>query len=111
MSNNKGLVSGGLGMVLRNKRYIVWFYLLNVLLALFGTVAFVNQAGTVLGHSLQADRLLHGFDLAALVEMLTRPEFGPTIASRLPAMLFALLFMPSPALFLPGVLQGYASTY
>src|SRR6266853_307696 len=111
MSNGKGLVSNGLGMVLRNKRYIGWLYLLNVLLALFGTVAFVNQAGTVLDHSLHADRLLHGFDLAALVEMLMRPEFGPTIASRLPAMLFALLFMFSTALFLPGVLQGYASTY
>jgi hypothetical protein len=111
MSNGKGLVSNGLGRVLRNKRYIVWLYLLNVLLAVFGTVAFVNQAGTVLDHSLHADRLLHGFDLAALVEMLMRPEFGPTIASRLPAMLFALLFMFSTALFLPGVLQGYASAY
>jgi len=111
MSNNQGLVNSGLGMVLRNKRYIVWFYLLNVLLALFGTVAFVNQAGTILDHSLQADRVLHGFDIAVLAEMLMRPEFGPTIASRLPAMLFALLFMFSTALFLPGVLQGYASTY
>src|SRR6266853_1654625 len=111
MSNGKGLVSNGLGMVLRNKRYIGWLYLLNVLLALFGTVAFVNQAGTVLDHSLHADRLLHGFDLAALVEMLMRPEFGPTIVSRLPAMLFALLFLFSTALFLPGVLQGYAATY
>ena len=45
MSENKGLLSSGLGMVLRNKRYIVWFYVLNLLLALFGTVAFVNQAG------------------------------------------------------------------
>jgi len=111
MSENKGLLSGGLSMVLRNKRYIVWFYVLNVLLGLFGTVAFVNQVGTVLDHSLRADRLLHGFDVAVLVEMFTRPEFGPAIASRLPAMLFALLFMVATTLFLPGVLQGYASTY
>jgi hypothetical protein len=111
MSDNKSLLSNGLGMVLRNKRYIVWFYMLNVLVGLFGTVAFVNQAGTVLDHSLHADRLLHGFDIAAYVEMILRPEFGPTIVSRLPAMLFALLFLFSTALFLPGVLQGYASTY
>jgi len=111
MNDNKSLLRNGLAMALRNKRYIVWFYLLNLLLALFGTVAFVNQAGTVLDHSLHADRLLHGFDISVLAEMLMRPEFGPTIASRLPAILFALLFLFSTALFLPGVLQGYASTY
>jgi hypothetical protein len=111
MSENQGLLSRGLGMVLRNKRYIVWFYVLSLLLGLFGTIAFVNQAGTVLDHSLQADRVLHGFDIAVVGEMFARPEFGPTIASRLPAMLFALLFMVANAMFLPGVLQGYASTY
>ena len=111
MSENIGLLGRGLGMVLRNKRYIVWFYVLNLLLGLFGTIAFVNQAGTILDHSLQADRLLHGFDVAVLVEMFARPEFGPTIASRTPAMLFAFLFLVSTTLFLPGVLQGYASTY
>jgi hypothetical protein len=111
MSDNKGLLSNGLGMVLRNKRYLVWFYLLNLLLALLGAIAFVNQVGTVLDHSLHADRLLHGFDIAAYIEMILRPEFGPTIASRLPAMAFAVLFLLSTALFLPGVLQGYAATY
>jgi hypothetical protein len=98
-------------MVLRNKRYIAWFYVLNLFLGLFGTVAFVNQASTILDHSLQSGRLLHGFSLGVLIEMFSRPEFGPTIAARAPAMCFALLFMLATALFLPGVLQGYASTY
>jgi hypothetical protein len=111
MSENKGLLSGGLGMVLRNKRYIVWFYVLNIFLGLFGTVAFVNQAGTILDRSLESERLLHGFSFGTLIEMVARPEFGPTIASRGPAMFFALLFMVATALFLPGVFQGYASTY
>ncbi|MCU1299999.1 MAG: hypothetical protein JWQ87_283 [Candidatus Sulfotelmatobacter sp.] len=111
MRENNGLLSGGLGMVLRNKRYIVWFYALNVVLALFGTMAFVNQAGTILDHSLRADRLLHGFDISVLAEMFLRPEFGPAIVSRMPAVLFALVFMFATTLFLPGVLQGYASTY
>jgi hypothetical protein len=111
MSENKGLLSSGLGMVLRNKRYIVWFYVLNLLLGLFGTVAFVNQAGTILDHSLQSQELLHGFSLGVLTEMFARPEFGPTIASRGPAMFFALLFMVLTTLFLPGLFQGYASTY
>ncbi|HWY21774.1 MAG TPA: hypothetical protein VNX26_11175 [Candidatus Acidoferrum sp.] len=111
MNENKGLLSSGWSVVGRNKRYIVWFYVLNVLLGLFGTVAFVNQAGTILDHSLLADRLLHGFDLGVLTEMFVRPEFGPTMASRAPAIFFAVLFFFATALFLPGVLQGYASTY
>src|ERR1700730_8694520 len=106
MRENKNLLSSGLDMVLHNKRYILWFYVLNLLLGLFGTVAFVNQAGPILDHSLQSDRLLRGVYLGVLIEMFVRPEFGPTSASRLPAMCFALFFMLTAALFLPGVLQG-----
>lgn len=111
MSENRGLLSGGLGMVLHNKRYIVWFYVLNVFLGVFGTVAFANQAGAILDRSLQSERLSHGFPLGVVIEMVALPEFGPTIVSRMPAMCFALLFMVATAVFLPGVLQGYASTY
>jgi hypothetical protein len=111
MSENKGLMSSGWRMVLRNKRYIFWFWLLNVCLGVFGTVAFFNQAGTVLDHSLLSQRLLHGLSLDVLIEMFLRPEFGPTSAAVGSARLFAFLFVVATALFLPGVFQGYASTY
>ena len=54
---------------------------------------------------------MHGFDVGVLAEMFARPEFGPTQASTMPAIYFAVLFFVATALFLPGVLQGYASTY
>jgi len=111
MAEHQGLLSGGWSRVGRNKRYIAWFYLLNLVLAEYGTSAFRNQAHGVLDHSLQADRLVHGFDLGVLGEMIFRPEFGPTMASTMPAIYFAVLFFVATALFLPGVLQGYASTY
>jgi hypothetical protein len=111
MTENKSLLGSAAGMVARNKRYIVWFYLLNLLLGLFGTVSFVTQARTVLDHSLYAGRLLHGFDLAVFVEMLARPEFGRTASSGLSALSFSVAFFLATALFLPGVLQGYASPY
>jgi len=38
--NNQNLLSSGLGMVMRNKRYILWFWLLNLTLAEFGIAAF-----------------------------------------------------------------------
>jgi hypothetical protein len=111
MAEKESLLSGGWGMVARNKRYIAWFYLLNLTLAEFGAAAFRNQAHAVLDHSLHADRLVHGLSLGVLGEMFARPEFGPPTASHMPAMYFALLFFVATTLFLPGVLQGYASTY
>jgi len=111
MAETQGLLSSGWSMVTRNKRYIIWFYLLNLVLAEYGTSAFRNQAHVILDHSLLSDRLVHGFDLAVLIEMIARPEFGPTMASTMPAVYFAVLFFVATALFMPGVLQGYASTY
>jgi hypothetical protein len=111
MNSTQGLLSNGWGMVGRNKRYIVWFYLLNLALALFGTAAFSNQAHSILDHSLLADRLVHGFDVAVFSDLLSRPEFGQTLSLGAPAADFAFLFFLATALFLPGVLQGYASTF
>ena len=92
-------------MVARNKRYIFWFYVLNLLLGGFGTVAFFVQSGTMLGQSMYSNRLVHGFDLPVLLEMFARPEFGPTAPSALSAVFFAAVFFLLTALFLPGVFE------
>jgi hypothetical protein len=111
MSEKKGLLSGGYEKVVRNKRYIFWFWLLNLTLAEFGVAAFRNQAHAVLDNSLYSGGLVRGFDLAVFTEMLVRPEFGPTMASSMPAIYFACLFFVFTVLFLPGVFLGYASNY
>ena len=94
-----------------NKRYILWFYLLNLAFAWSGASAFSRSAHRVLDHSLYADRLLHGFDLAVLVEMIVRPEFGPLESSERPALMFALLFSLASLLLMPGVLLGFSSDH
>lgn len=111
MNENKGLLSSGMGMVGRNKRYIFWFWLLNLTLAEFGTAAFWENAHPILDHSFFSDRLVHGFDAAAFIELLARPEFGPLGEKYTAGMRAAFLFFMATALFLPGVLLGYASTY
>lgn len=110
-SDNRSLLGGGAGMVGRNKRYLFWFYVLNVTLAEFGAAAFRTQAHSILDHSLYSDRLVHGFDLVVLLEMIFRPEFGPAREPGLAAAYFMLMFFVATALFLPGVLQGFASPY
>src|ERR1700686_3541479 len=98
-------------MVSRNKRYILWFWLLNLTLAEFGTAAFRKSAHAILDHSLNADGLLHGFKLSVMGDLFARPEFGQMSAMSTPALYFVFVFFLATALFLPGIFQGYASTY
>jgi hypothetical protein len=109
MTDEGTLISAGRRIVNRNKRYIFWFWLLNLTLAEFGTAAFRNQAHGVLDHSLLSDRLVHGFDLPVFVELLTRPETGSMAGATMPAMYFAILFFVASLLLMPGVLEGYTS--
>jgi hypothetical protein len=109
MKDHQGLWSSGLGMVARNKRYLMWFWLLNLTLAELGTGAFRTAAHGLLDHSFAAERLFHGFDLGTMIELFARPEFGPMQAKTIPAFDFAFLFFLATALFLPGVLLGYSS--
>jgi hypothetical protein len=107
----RGLLRSGLGMLSDNKRYIFWLWLLNLALAWIGTSAFRESSHVVLDHSLYSNRLVHGFDLSVMIDLLVRPEFGPMETVTTPAVCSALLFFLATALFLPGVFQGYASTY
>jgi hypothetical protein len=111
MDEDRGLLGSGWSIVMHNKRYVFWFWLLNLVLALFGTAAFSYHASAILDHSFYSDRMVHGFDLGAFIEMLARPEFGPMEASSIPAMYFVPLFVLAMALFLPGVYEGYAANY
>lgn len=107
----RSLLGSGWSMVANNKRYIVWFWLMNLTLAGLGTGAFRKSAHAILDHSSYAERLLQGFHLAVFVELLSRPEFGPMATVTAPAAYFAVIFSLATALFLPGVFQGYASSY
>lgn len=126
MAEHKGLLRSGLGMVGRNKRYVFWFWSLNLTLAEFGASSFRQAAHAVLDHSLYSERLLHAYDLSVLKELSSSPAFGglgPSLASlpgrayasftptSAPAFYFAFVFFLATAVFMPGVLQGYASRY
>lgn len=111
MQEKRSLISNGTSILRRNKRYVVWFYLLNLALAAVGATAFVQHARPLLDKSLYADGLVHGFDLGVLTEVLARPEFGPMRASSAPAMTLAVFFFVLTMIFLPGVFLGYASDH
>jgi hypothetical protein len=111
MNGKTSLVAAGAAIVRRNKRYVVWFYLLNLAFAHFGASSFSDAAHGILDHSLYADKLLHGFSLGVFLELLVRPEFGTLPSATHPAMMFAVVFFLASLLFMPGVLLGYASDH
>ncbi len=109
--NNQGLLGSGLNMVMRNKRYIFWFWLLNLTLAEFGTAAFRRGTHAIMDHSLYASRLIPSLDIGTVAELLLRRDFGHLNSMTTPSLYFAVLFFIATALFLPGIFAGYASTY
>jgi len=111
MNQNPNLLLSGAHIARRNQRYILWFYLLNVLFAWWGAATFGVQVHRILDHSLYADRLLHGMDITVLGELIARPEFGSLVASGAPATRLAVLFFVVSLLCMPGVLLGYASDH
>lgn len=111
MTENRGLLGSGWSMVTHNKRYIFWFWLLNVTLAEFGVSSFRSQAHAILDHSVYSNRLLSGFDLGVLIDLFVRPESGAPAAMSVPAFFFAFVFFIATAVFLPGIFQGYSSNY
>jgi len=106
-----GLISASTQILRSNKRYILWFYLLNLAFAWSGASAFSRSAHRILDHSLYANRLLDGFDLGVLEQMLVRPEFGPVASSERPALIFAILFSLASLLLMPGVWLGFSSDH
>jgi hypothetical protein len=111
MNENPSLLLAAAQIARRNRRYIVWFYLLNVLFAWWGAAAFGVHVHRILDHSLYADYLLHGMDISVLAEVIARPEFGSVDGSSAPSMRFAILFFVVSLLLMPGVLLGYASDH
>jgi hypothetical protein len=107
----RSLLRSGLSMVADNKRYIFWFWLLNVVLAWMGATMFRDSAHAILDHSLYAGGLVRGFDVSVLIELFMRPEFPSLSALSLTSAHFAFLFFLLTTLFLPGVFAGYASNY
>src|SRR5579884_3706826 len=109
MDEHSGILRSGTRILMRNKRYVVWFYLLNLALALMGSLALQRGLSLVLDKSLYADTLVHGFDVFTYLELSSRPELAGHAVAR-PHLYFTFVFLFLSVLFMPGVLDAYAST-
>lgn len=111
MNDETSLLRTAWGVIRRNIRYVLWFWLLNLMLAHFGTYAFRGEMGAILDSSLHSDKLVHGFDPTALIELLALPQSGSLQAWTVPSYVFGFLFAVATLLLMPGVLRQYTSEY
>ncbi len=109
MKQDSGVFLGGLRILARNKRYVIWFYLLNLVLASMGAAVFRSHVHAILDNSLYSQRLLHGFDVFVFLDLLAKPEMGNIHGLAQPAVFSSYLFVIFSLLFMPGVLDGFAS--
>jgi len=108
MNENPSLLLAGAHIARRNARYIVWFYLLNLIFAWWGAAAFGASAHRILDHSLYSDHLLHGMDLTVLGELFSDPRFGSPAAPGAASTRLAVLYFFITFLAMPGVWLGYS---
>lgn len=103
---NKGFLRRGAALAWGRKRYFAWLYAASFLFAGVGALAMAHQAGALLNHSLDADRLLHGFDVAALFAVISNPAVDLGAVAQVSALLLALYFL-AVLLLTPGIVFSF----
>lgn len=98
--------STGLGLFCEHQRLLWWIYAVNFVLASLGTLGFTDRAGAILNHSLASQRLVHGFDFAAVVSLFSHPE-SPLEGSFSTMLGFSLVFTVFMLFATGGVLATY----
>ncbi|MGB6484082.1 MAG: hypothetical protein WBE86_11410 [Candidatus Acidiferrales bacterium] len=103
---NSGAFFGGAGLVWRRQRLVWWIFAVNFVLAFFSIHGVTPRIGSVLDHSLAAQRLVNGFDIGALGELAVQPGVSPLDVSPA-AMAYSLVFFVFMLFVTGGILEVY----
>jgi hypothetical protein len=102
-----GSLLAGWHLLWQTQRVMWWIYAVNFALGFFSAMGMAACVGRVLDHSLAAQRLYHGFDLAYLIELAMNPE-AQLASCPTSSLTFAALFFLFMLFILGGVLDTYA---
>jgi flagellar biosynthesis protein FliQ len=64
--NQSGCLAAGAGLVWRRQRVLWWIFVVNLILAGLAVKDVTDRAGAVLNHSMEAARLVDGFDIGTM---------------------------------------------
>jgi hypothetical protein len=99
-----GAIGEGAGIVWRRQGVLWWTFVINLLLALMGTIPTAAGLGSILNHSLASGALVHGFDLPTFAELAMYPSRPFNVPS---AALLAFVFFIFMLFVEGGVLAVY----
>jgi hypothetical protein len=108
MTQQRNLLTTGLGLTLRNWPAFVWTYVFNLGTALLFTLPLRAQLSDITAHSLASERLTGAFDLGTMAGAIMKLSKGPgpaTLSSNFTAPVFVVLYF----LIVPGTLLCYQS--
>ncbi|MGH9865379.1 MAG: hypothetical protein ACRD4H_08195, partial [Candidatus Acidiferrales bacterium] len=103
---NSGFFLAGAGLVWRRQRVLWLIFAVNLILAFFSIRGIAGRTGDVLNHSLASDRLVHGFDVAALGGLAQQPGVSPLDVSTT-ALAYSVVFFAFMLFITGGILEVY----
>lgn len=103
------LLGVGLGLVLRQQRFVWAMWAIGLVLAWASGVSLYARIDAVAGNSLLSDRLVHGMDIAVLTELLRQPEVH-LAAQNMSAVIASILFLVVYVFALGGILSDYLAS-
>ena len=106
MTMTNGAVAAGWRRLWRAQRVLWWVFALNLIVGGLSALVFGAQLGPILDHSLHAQRLYHGFDVAAYLELAMKPEVNFTVAG-IAAAILAFAFLVFMLFLAGGILESY----
>ena len=103
---HSGFFFAGAGLVWRRQRVLWFIFAVNLILAFLSIRGIAGRTGDVLNHSLASDRLVHGFDVAALGGLAQQPGVSPLDVSTT-ALAYSLVFFVFMLFITGGILEAY----
>jgi hypothetical protein len=76
-----GMLMGGLRLLLANKRTVLWVYLANLAVGIFGALPFLTHIKPFLDHSMASQRIAGSLDVGFVAELFMHANEHPTGAN------------------------------
>jgi hypothetical protein len=103
---NKNLFSNGARLVRRHLRIVVWIFIVNLVLAWFGSSPAHTSFSKILDHSMASQRMADRFELGAFLELIREPAL-PLRSFAAGSLFFSVIFLLYMIFINGGVLTVY----
>jgi hypothetical protein len=108
MQEHSGALSEGARRVWRYQRLLWWMFVVNLVLAAFGTLPVTSAVGRVADHSLHSQNLYQAFDIPTFLDLADKPEVA--LWSKFTgSTLFAIIYFAFAFFLTGGILEAYRS--